>query len=646
MLNKKELKKIPLCPIPKIGKKELKDTKFVTAVKVVENPKCGQIFVADNYSIDDNKLQVRFFSDRKNSIVYKVKSDQWVDKYLTPMFTDKNNSYRSCVSAAVNEDIETAKRFFDNQSEYFYMSKTGWQYYTTHGIIAVIDGAIQKRKAEKRQEANDRAEGLFEERRHWFPKYNDKVKKFCNNVAFKETYIFFSNKGSDHTRECTCTRCGKSWITTENVKHKSETACPKCKSKALWWAVRYEHCIRNITTIVTPYKKANRLILRWAVVTRRFSGQKSLIAFEDDAYTFYLNENGKQKIVSYFKTNSYYSSGEFTKAFINQTCHHDAYVYTGDLKRTFGYKYYNVNFSEVLKAQNSPMNFIGLLDNLKNYPQTEYLCKMGLASLASYFTQTDFLNDGCRIKRQYLDMYRNMGVNVPEHRVINSTDRFVHENDLKEIRRLHKAGMTYECLQQAVQYQRPDILHDYILRQKAVTGAPISHINYWLRDYYNMCDSLDVPIMGQTARPKNLKKAHDIILKRYNEVKNQIDAEKSKAALEIVNQWFKGYKKDGMCIQVPHERADFIREGQALSHCVGNERYYKNHIAGTQMIFFIRKAASPDKPFVTCEIDMRTGMVLQCYGFGDSVPPKEVKRFAKDFARFIQSRISVVRKAG
>ena len=36
MLNKKELKKIPLCPIPKIGKKELKDTKFVTAVKVVE----------------------------------------------------------------------------------------------------------------------------------------------------------------------------------------------------------------------------------------------------------------------------------------------------------------------------------------------------------------------------------------------------------------------------------------------------------------------------------------------------------------------------------------------------------------------------------------------------------------------------------
>ena len=67
MLNKKELKKIPLCPIPKIGKKELKDTKFVTAVKVVDNPKCGQIFVADNYSIDDNKLQVRFFADRKNS---------------------------------------------------------------------------------------------------------------------------------------------------------------------------------------------------------------------------------------------------------------------------------------------------------------------------------------------------------------------------------------------------------------------------------------------------------------------------------------------------------------------------------------------------------------------------------------------------
>ena len=185
------------------------------------------------------------------------------------------------------------------------MSKTSWQYYTTHGIIAVIDRAIQRRKSEKRQEANDRAE-----RRRWFPKYNDKVKKFCNDVAFKETYIFFSNKGSEHKRECTCSRCGKSWITTENVKHKSETVCPMCKSKALWWAERYEHCIRNITTIVTPYKKENQLILRWAVVTRRFSEQKPLIAFEDDAYTFYLNEKGKQKIVSYFKTSSYYASSQ------------------------------------------------------------------------------------------------------------------------------------------------------------------------------------------------------------------------------------------------------------------------------------------------------------------------------------------------
>ena len=646
MLNKKELKKIPLCPIPKIGKKELKGTKFVTAVQVVENPKCGQIFVADNYNIEKQKIQVRFFADEKNSIVYDVEQDKWLVRFLTPMLCDENNSYPPHVSAAAKEDIEIAKSYFNNQSDYFYTRKNGWSHYSTRGIIAIIDGAIQSRKAEKREEANDRADGLFEERRRWFPKYNDKIKKFCNDVVFKETYIFFSNKGSDHTRKCTCSRCGKSWTTKEKVKHKSETVCPKCKSKALLWAERYEHCIRNKTTIVTPNKKANQLILRWVEVTRRFGKLKPLFDFEDEAYTFYLNEKGKQKIVSYFKADNYYARSEFTRAFVNQTCHHDAYVYTGDLKRIFGEKYYNVNLSEVLKVQNGPMNFIGLLDNLKDYPQTEYLCKMGLGSLSSYFTQADFSNDGCKIKREYLSMYRNMGVTVPEHRIISGTDQFIHENDLNQIRQLHKTGMTYECLQQAVQYQKIDTLFNYVSRQKSVTGAPISHINYWLRDYYNMCDSLDVPIVGQTARPKDLKKAHDIILERYNEVKDHIDAEKSKVALRVVNQWFIGYEKSSLCIRVPHERADFIREGQALSHCVGGERYYKNHIAGTQMIFFIRKIECPDKPFVTCEIDMRTGMVLQCYGFGDSVPTKEVKEFAKDFARFIKSRIQTVRKAG
>jgi hypothetical protein len=51
------------------------------------------------------------------------------------------------------------------------------------------------------------------------------------------------------------------------------------------------------------------------------------------------------------------------------------------------------------------------------------------------------------------------------------------------------------------------------------------------------------------------------------------------------------------------------------------------------MIFFIRKSAKPDKPYITLEIDMREQRIRQLYGFGDASPPSEVRRFANEFLR-------------
>ena len=88
------------------------------------------------------------------------------------------------------------------------------------------------------------------------------------------------------------------------------------------------------------------------------------------------------------------------------------------------------------------------------------------------------------------------------------------------------------------------------------------------------------------------------------------------------------------CIVLPQVRSDLIREGSSLNHCVGRqEQYYKNHMAGTKMIFFIRQVEKREKPFVTMEVEMRTMHILQIYGFGDNAPAPEVRKFAESFLK-------------
>ena len=118
-----------------------------------------------------------------------------------------------------------------------------------------------------------------------------------------------------------------------------------------------------------------------------------------------------------------------------------------------------------------------------------------------------------------------------------------------------------------------------------------------------------------------------------------------RAALEVVNKFFKGYSDADFTVRVPKDRLDFVREGQELSHCVGSERYYNNHNKGTSMIFFIRRADDPSKAFFTAEIDMTSFVVIQLYGYGDCTAPKEVTEFTKKFARYLKQQCAHIRKS-
>ena len=56
------------------------------------------------------------------------------------------------------------------------------------------------------------------------------------------------------------------------------------------------------------------------------------------------------------------------------------------------------------------------------------------------------------------------------------------------------------------------------------------------------------------------------------------------------------------------------------------------------MIFFVRKADDPEKPFFTMEMDVTDGRIKQLYGFGDCSAPKEVRAFADAFSRHVRGK--------
>ena len=85
----------------------------------------------------------------------------------------------------------------------------------------------------------------------------------------------------------------------------------------------------------------------------------------------------------------------------------------------------------------------------------------------------------------------------------------------------------------------------------------------------------------------------------------------------------------------PQTRDDFINEGISLNNCVGSAGYYDRHVLGRSMVFFIRRASQPEKPFFTTEIGMDAGRIKQLYGFSDCSAPKDVRVFTEGFVRAV-----------
>ena len=145
-----------------------------------------------------------------------------------------------------------------------------------------------------------------------------------------------------------------------------------------------------------------------------------------------------------------------------------------------------------------------------------------------------------------------------------------------------------------------------------------------LRDYWNMAQRLGMDLEDGLVRyPRDPKAAHDGAVERYNQQKDQLLAESFHRRAEEL-AWL-AWEQDGLLIRPCADQEELQKEGKELHHCVAT--YAQKHSDGKTAILFIRRAAEPDKPYYTLELDEQTLTVRQNRGLRNCARTAEIRAF-------------------
>ncbi|MCL1857662.1 MAG: PcfJ domain-containing protein [Oscillospiraceae bacterium] len=315
-----------------------------------------------------------------------------------------------------------------------------------------------------------------------------------------------------------------------------------------------------------------------------------------------------------------------------------------DLKKLMGLQniYSDLKFIEKEKEAILDKTHPELYNNIHNQFAAEYLFKTGLSVFAAnMYAENLSAGNGFSqvlgISRQYIHLYRKYNIDVHEHKVIQASGTWVSYDSFEKFRALKPERNDTHDIIELLELMSFEKFVNYFTKQKAMLKKKLKFLMIQYKDYISMSKSLKVDLSRKSVSfPTNIKESHNLILERFNKVKHEIEDGNMRHAKEVLYKGMNEYANESFCIVFPQLRSDFITEGQSLNHCVGSESYYKNHMEGTRMVFFVRQATEPDKPYFTMEIDMRELRIRQLYGFGDVSPSADVRKFANEFLRLLK----------
>ena len=622
MLYKKELAQIAVCKMPDIEIAR----EFVAAAQVVDLKRSGKILVVDFFRKKAKSLFCRFVCDGKNYLT--LVGDTWTEQNPRAHIGYGN-------VANLPEDAKPAADFLN-------ASRHNRDY-----LLDMVDGFVSEKMWGRRQKAQDQKEALRKKHFAMFPDYPDNLWPYCDTKIF-DAYIFIDKLDKKGVRRGRCSYCGKTFEVPRDARSGREATCPACGKAAAYRAVWTKGSVVDKAKICIAAKVDGNILIRWTDVERSYAYPDFRAHYYADDYAYSLKLNTEKGVTTYFYKWCSGGSGyypDWHRGRIGDLCWDSTYVYTDNLEEVFGKNYCNVNLQEGLAKTKGKIAFDLLLTRLRTIPAAEYLFKLGMTHLAeesngisgaSAPKQPSF-RGVLGIDARFMELYTATNPTLYEHLLIKRYGQWVAPEHLEMYRALKipgYEGSRAEALLKTMSFSR--FVHYFAKQKRLNPKRSITNILTCYKDYIDMSQGLGVDLSHKGIRfPKNCVEAHDKILPRFNEKKHEIEDAAFVAAVTPIYAGLRltAFEKDGFCIVLPQLRSDLITEGQSLNHCVGGDGYYRNHIAGTRMIFFVREAKNRAKPFFTMEVDMQNFRICQLYGFGDCSAPKEVRKFAEAFVR-------------
>lgn len=194
----------------------------------------------------------------------------------------------------------------------------------------------------------------------------------------------------------------------------------------------------------------------------------------------------------------------------------------------------------------------------------------------------------------------------------------------------------------------PAKIANYVKKQKEMCGETLKQTLTTWKDYLSMAERLRMNTDAeQIYKPKDLYSAHQELVNRINSAADEKEAsalaKKYPEATKVIKtlelyEW----GDEQYTVVAPKGIIDIVKEGRALSHCVGSsERYYDRIAIRESYILFLRKSDRPDKPYYTLEVEPG-GVIRQKRTTGDKQNNdiKLATEFLRKWQKVITERLS------
>ena len=275
------------------------------------------------------------------------------------------------------------------------------------------------------------------------------------------------------------------------------------------------------------------------------------------------------------------------------------------------------------------VDIIPYLRKHRQYPQAEYLVKLGLSHLAQSVQLLRLLGKDKKFQKwissnrlllacggfyvsAIISAYKK---NIP----IRDAQR--HENEKKSL-----------CADKELKPVRDMLNHNYEPYIKYIREKGISHRLYL--DYFKACTYLEYDMsIDRNRYPHDFMRWHDIRIDEANTKRMENDKKERAefyAKFNAVAEKYLPMQKDknaAYLVIIAKSPAELKAEGKALHHCVGSMGYEQKFAREETLIFFIRSADAPDVPLVTMEYSLKSKKILQCYANGNTKPADDITTY-------------------